>query len=222
MILYVTASPMLSRCPLSLLGSRRRREVRIFFKLLSYPLLIIVDHCWSSLIIVDRCWSLLIIVYHCWSSLIIVDHYWSLLIIVDHCWLLFITVDRCWTHKCCWCCTHSHSDSTAGPPQYTKETIWFTVINVQSKIKCFSLTSSVEKFELVFVVIYLLSDAPIARTLLLLALPILELVSSSMAVLSANISIWFLKQRNGIQEATVQERNKKYWKSVYNQCASLI
>ena len=59
------------------------------------------------------------------------------------------------------------------------------------------ITDPVEKFELVFVVICLLSDAPIARTLLLLALPILELVSSSMAVLSANISIWFLKQRNG-------------------------
>ena len=58
------------------------------------------------------------------------------------------------------------------------------------------ITDPVEKFELVFVVIYLLSDAPIARTLLLLALPILELVSS-MAVLSPNISIWFLKQRNG-------------------------
>ena len=54
------------------------------------------------------------------------------------------------------------------------------------------ITDPVEKFELVFVVIYLLSDAPIARTLLLLALPILELVSSSVAVLSANISIWFL------------------------------
>ena len=68
------------------------------------------------------------------------------------------------------------------------------------------ITDPVEKFELVFVVICLLSDAPIARTLLLLALPILELVSS-MAVLSPNISIWFLKQRNGTQEAT--ERNKK-------------
>ena len=53
------------------------------------------------------------------------------------------------------------------------------------------ITDPVEKFELVFVVIYLLSDAPIARTLLLLALPILELVSS-MTVLSPNISIWFL------------------------------
>ena len=73
-------------------------------KLSSQSLLIIINHCWSSLtivnhlqslsIIVDHHQLLSIIVIHCQSMLIIVDHHWSSLIIFDHRWSLSMISDQ--------------------------------------------------------------------------------------------------------------------------------